>query len=142
MEDQFERPREDQPSIPPSVPPYHEPPHHEPPYPEQPLFEQPSADIPPLKPNNWLWQSIVATILCCLPFGIVGIVFATKVDSLYYRGEYDESERVAKKAKMWTTIAFVVGILYLIVWIIMFSTGTLPEYIESIIEESASGYNF
>ena len=84
---------------------------------EPPLQDPPGGDssveIPPLKPSNWLWQSILVTIFCCLPFGIIGIVYAVKVDSLYYRGQYAESERFARKAKMWTLISLVLlpGIL-------------------------------
>ena len=39
------------------------------------------AQVPPTKIDNWLWQSIVVTICCCLPLGIVGIVFAAQVNS-------------------------------------------------------------
>jgi hypothetical protein len=127
MEDQIERSQQDQPSMPPPVPPQQEP---------------PAVDIPPLKPHNWLWQSIVATILCCIPFGIVGIVYAAKVDSFYFNGQYEDSERAARKAKMWTIIAFMFGVAYWIVSIILFSTGNMTEYIENIIENNASGYNF
>jgi H+/Cl- antiporter ClcA len=95
-----------------------------------------------MKPNNWLWQSIVATILCCIVFGIVGIVYAAKVDSLYYKGQYYEAERVAKKAKMWTLIAVVVGLVYIAVTVSWYLTGNFPEQLQEIIENSASGYNF
>ncbi len=98
-------------------------------------------DIPPLKPNNWLWQSIVATILCCLVFGVVGIIYAAKVDSLYYKGQYDEAERAAKRAKMWTLIAVVSGVVYIAVSLSLYLTGNL-EGLQELIEESASGYNF
>lgn len=101
-------------------------------------------DIPPLKPSNWLWQSIVVTILCCVPFplGILGIIYAARVDSLYFRGNYEEAERSAQKAKMWTLIALGTALLYGIFWTIMAITGNLPEYLENIIESNASGYNF
>jgi len=142
MEDHNERSQEDQPSMPPPVPPLQDPSLQEPLYYEPPR-EQPSAvDIPPLKPGNWLWQSIVSTILCCIPFGIVGIVYAAKVDSFYFNGQYEESERAARKAKMWTIIAFMFGVAYWIVSIILFSTGNMTEYMENIIENNASGYNF
>lgn len=99
-------------------------------------------DIPPLKPTNWLWQSIIATILCCIPFGIVGIIFASRVDSLYYNQRYQEAEISARKAKMWALLAFGAGFLYLIIWIILMASGNMPGYIENIIENNASGYNF
>ncbi len=99
-------------------------------------------DVPPLKPNNWLWQSIVATILCCLIFGVVGIIYAAKVDSLYYRGRYEEAEQAAKKAKMWTLIAVVFGVVYYAVTLSLLLTGNFPEQLQELIENSASGYNF
>ncbi len=99
-------------------------------------------EIPPLKPSNWLWQSIIATVLCCIPFGIVGIVYAAKVDSYYFNGRYAEAERAAGKAKMWTILAIGAGLLYIIIWGLLLTTGQLPDTMEQIIENNASGYNF
>ena len=101
----------------------------------------PTGEIPPMKPANWLWQSIVATLLCCLPFGVVGIIFAAKVDSLYNSGRYAESVKASKNAKTWTLVAVVAALIYYAVLIVMFSTGNLPDYMESIIENSSS-YNY
>lgn len=65
------------------------------------------------RPTNYLWQSIVVTILCCsifsLPFAIAGIVNATKVNPAYDSGDYAGAERASKMAKQWTTVAFVIG---------------------------------
>ncbi len=101
-----------------------------------------SDHIPPLKPNNWLWQSIVATILCCNVLGVIGVVYAAKVDTLYYNSKYEEAEKAAKSAKTWTLIALAVGVIYLVSWGIMFTTGDFMSTMESIIENNASGYNF
>lgn len=98
--------------------------------------------IPPLKPANWLWQSILATVLCCLPFGIVGIIFATKVDSHYYSGRYAEAENAARKAKMWTIISAVSALLYFIILMILMSMGFMDDFMNGIIDGSASGYNY
>lgn len=99
-------------------------------------------EMPPLKPNNWLWQSIVATIFCCIPLGVVGIIYAVKVDSLYFKGNYEDAYRMSGKARMWTLASAGVAFLYFVFWIILFATGNLPEYMENIIERGASGYNF
>ncbi|MDR2815958.1 MAG: CD225/dispanin family protein [Proteiniphilum sp.] len=107
-----------------------------------PSQEPPANDIPPLKPSNWLWQSIVATIFCCIPFGIVGIVHAVKVDSLYFNGQYRESEQMARKAKMWTLISIGAALLYVIFAMILFVLGDLPETMENLFGNGASGYNF
>lgn len=82
----------------------------------------PQNDIP-VRPKTWLVESILITILCCLPFGIVGIVNAAKVNSLYDQGLYDESIRVSKNAKKWAKFGLIAGIVYLIFVIIMASMG-------------------
>ena len=82
----------------------------------------PQVDIP-IRPKNWLVESILVTILCCLPFGIVGIVNAAKVNSLYDQGKYDESIRSSANAKRWTMIGLIIGVVYLIFVIVMVSMG-------------------
>ena len=89
------------------------------------MEEHAIPEIPPLKPSNWLVYSILATICCCLPFGIVGIIFTARVDSLYYNGMYAEAEKAAKKAKTWTLLSFFIGLIYLIAVAIMMLTGNL-----------------
>ena len=49
-----------------------------PPFPPTP--PQPPVTNNP-KPDNWLVWAILSTILCCLPLGIVSIIYATKVDN-------------------------------------------------------------
>ncbi|MDH8702426.1 hypothetical protein M2138_001790 [Dysgonomonadaceae bacterium PH5-43] len=77
------------------------------------------------KPNNYLVWAILSTVLCCLPFGVVSIVYATQVDNLWNSGKYDLAENAAQKAKTWFFVALgsglVVGILYMI-YIIFFAT--------------------
>ena len=78
-------------------------------------------EIPPL-PNNFLTWAILCTIFCCVPFGIVGIVYASKVNGLYALGKYDEANYSARKAKFWTSLGFWIGlglILLYIIWVIV-----------------------
>lgn len=78
-------------------------------------------DVRPM-PKNWLVESILVTVLCCLPFGIAGIVNATKVESLYYAGDYDGAQQASKDAKKWTLVGFVsvfaIGIIYLLFYLL------------------------
>ncbi|MBN2686251.1 MAG: CD225/dispanin family protein [Pontiellaceae bacterium] len=67
---------------------------------------------------NYLWQSIVVTILCCVPFGIPAIVFATKVNSLIVVGKISEAQDASAKAKMWCWIAFGLGLASIIAGIV------------------------
>ena len=86
----------------------------------------PEAYIP-MRPKSWLVSSILVTLFCCLPFGIVGIINAAKVNSLYDQGLYDESARVSGNAKRWTMIGLIIGIVYLIFIVVMVSTGMFSE---------------
>jgi uncharacterized membrane protein len=72
--------------------------------------------IKPQKPSNYLAWAIVTTILCCLPFGIVSIVYSTKVDGLYFNGQYEEAEAKSKEAKKWAIIAAIVGVVCYILY--------------------------
>lgn len=65
-------------------------------------------NLPP-KPDNYLAWSILATIFCCLPFGIVAIVKSSQVDSLWTTGNYDAARKAADEAQTWCIIAAVCG---------------------------------
>lgn len=74
-------------------------------------------------PKSWLVESILVTIFCCLPFGIAGIINASKVESRFYAGDIDGANRSSAEAGKWTKISFWVGVaavaLYIIVWVLI-----------------------
>lgn len=67
-------------------------------------------------PKTWLFESILATILCCPPFGIAGIVNAAKVESRFNAGDIQGALRAAEQAKKWTTVSVVVALAFLILF--------------------------
>lgn len=86
-----------------------------------PVYEYPSGpqqQYPACPPKSWLVESILATILCCLPFGIVAIVKASKVNSLWQIGNYDGAYAAAAEAKKWIMLAFICGLVFTIIYII------------------------
>lgn len=50
--------------------------------------------------NNLIW-AILSTLFCCLPLGIVSIVYAAKVDGLAAAGDLAGAQEAADKAKTW-----------------------------------------
>ena len=70
-------------------------------------------------PNNYLVWSILATLFCCLPLGIVAIVKSSQVNGLWAQGRYAEAQASADSAKKWVIwsviIGVVVGIIYAII---------------------------
>ncbi len=77
-------------------------------------------------PKSWLIESILVTLFCCLPLGIVGIVNATRVESRFYAGDVAGSNQASADAGKWTKIGFWVGlgvgVLYVII-VVVFGVG-------------------
>jgi len=82
-------------------------------------YQAPGAGAPAPKIDNWLWQSIVCTICCCLPLGIAGIVFAAQVNGKLAAGDVAGAQESARKAKMFTLIGIGVGLVVNIIVIIL-----------------------
>jgi len=83
-------------------------------------------------PNNYLVWSILVTLFCCLPLGVVAIVKSSQVNGLWAQGQYAEAQASAESAKkwvMWSAIAGVVaGVIYAI---IMFAGGMFAAHNQS-----------
>jgi hypothetical protein len=74
-------------------------------------------------PKNWLVESILVTIFCCLPLGIVGIINAAKVNTAFYAGDYEGAEIASEEAKKWTKIGFFVGLGFVVLYVILMMLG-------------------
>lgn len=61
------------------------------------------------KPQNYMVPSIIITILCCVPAGIVSIVYASKVDKKWAAGDVNGAMEDSKNARMWMIISAVLG---------------------------------
>lgn len=74
-------------------------------------------------PKNWLVESILVTLFCCLPFGIVGIIFAAQVNTKFDLGDQEAALKASKEAGKWTKIGFFIGIaqvILAILWVLLF----------------------
>lgn len=69
---------------------------------------EPFTPMPP-KPDNNMALAILCTICCCLPLGIVAIIKASKVNSLYLCKQYEAALLTAEEAKKWSIIGIAVG---------------------------------
>ena len=63
------------------------------------------------RPKNWLVESILVTIFCCLPLGIVGIINAAKVNGAFDSGDVNGAMKASADAKKWTRLAFIIGLV-------------------------------
>lgn len=62
-------------------------------------------------PDTWLWQSIVATLVCCLPAGVVAIIYAAQAQSAIGAGDYATAAAKASTARTWTLVSVGLGVL-------------------------------
>ena len=102
------------------LPPSQQPPSYQP----QPGYgpQQPYGARPPM-PDTYMVWAVLVTVFCCLPFGIVSIVKASQVSSLYSQGRYQESVAASEAAKKWAIWSAVAGVVISIMVIVLQIVG-------------------
>jgi heme/copper-type cytochrome/quinol oxidase subunit 2 len=74
---------------------------------ETPEVQPPGANVP----GYLLPLSILATLFCCLPAGIVAIIFSVQARSRSQAGDYPGASQAVRKANIWLIISVVLGII-------------------------------
>ena len=74
----------------------------------------PAASVP-----NYLVPAIIS-LFCCLPLGIVGVIFAAQVNSKVAAGDTAGALDSSKKAKLFSFIAIGLGLLGIICYVLFF----------------------
>lgn len=82
---------------------------------------------PPACPPTYLALSIIVTLLCCLPFGIVGIIKAGNVSKEYAAGNYSGALEASRQAKKWSIIGICCGLLWVIIYVILLACGVVAN---------------
>jgi hypothetical protein len=68
--------------------------------------------FPPQAPvNNYLVPAILVTLCCCLPGGVVAIIYAAQVNSKLVAGDVAGAMAASSNAKTWCWISAALGIL-------------------------------
>ena len=93
------------------------------------------------EPDNYLVWAILTTVLCCLPLGIVSIVYSTKVSGLWSQGRYAEAQAAADSAKKWAIIAAIVGAVVGVILVILYVALAIQvSHMPSTTTTTFSGY--
>jgi len=65
---------------------------------------RPAVDVP-----NYLVQSILLTLFCCMPFGVVAIVYSAMAVGAAGSGDYEAAVRASNQARTWCWVALGLG---------------------------------
>jgi len=60
-----------------------------------------NAPAEPDKPPAFLGGSVLVTIFCCLPFGIVAVVYGVLVGTRWRAGDIEGSAKASRMAESW-----------------------------------------
>lgn len=78
-------------------------------------------------PNHLVW-AILATLFCCLPGGIVAIVYAAQVDTKFNAGDLAGAQAASDNAKQWSWISFGVGLVVIVGWVGLSILAAMAEH--------------
>ncbi|KAJ8276617.1 hypothetical protein COCON_G00083690 [Conger conger] len=74
-------------------------------------------------PPSFLAWSIFNTVCCCLPLGVVAIVFSSRVNNAVARGDLTAAESDSRTAKIVNIVALVLGVIILSIVIGLKASG-------------------
>lgn len=77
------------------------------------------AKISRMKPKNWMVESILVAIFCNLIFGIIALIYGSKVDIFWSSGEYAKSINASRVAGSWVKWGFMITFVILFITILI-----------------------
>ena len=80
-----------------------------------------------VKPKDYLVESILVTLFCCMVFGILGIVYSVQANSAFSSGNITAANDFSSKAKQWVTYGFWCGIAIVGIYAILALMGALSS---------------
>ncbi len=83
------------------------------------------------KPSSYLALAIICTVCCCLPAGIVSIVYAARVNETFERGEYQRAQEYSNNARTWGIVGIVIGGIGVIIYLALFGIGIFAGMLDS-----------
>ncbi|MBN1572602.1 MAG: CD225/dispanin family protein [Deltaproteobacteria bacterium] len=81
----------------------------------------------PCNIDVYLVFAIFITVFCCMPFGIVAIIFAARAKMFLNRGDYVKAMEEAKTAKAFCWIGFIIGTVIIGIYVFTGFYKTLIE---------------
>ena len=80
----------------------------------------------PSVPDYLIW-SIITTLCCCLPLGVVGIIFSVLGKTDLRNGDYNEAMKKSKIAFWCNLVGLISGLLIAVFYAMLAALGVLAE---------------
>jgi hypothetical protein len=99
----------------------------------QPWTPPPPPGMGAAPPNNNLAIAIVAmvtsVVFCCLPHGLISLLFATQVNQRAAAGDMTGALNAARQAKVWGLISIALAVIWFVIAIVL---GVLNAVLTSV----------
>lgn len=71
------------------------------------------------RPNipNHLVKAILVTLFCCLPLGVVSIIFAAQVDGKVSSGDIAGAQNASNQANLFANIGLIGGLVVTVIYV-------------------------
>lgn len=92
-----------------------------------PSSSKPSRAVASGSVPNYLVWAILSTLCCCLPAGIVAIVYAAQVDGKVASGDYYGAVESSNNAKMWSWISFGASAVFGVLYFLLIMAGAIAD---------------
>ncbi|HLR55638.1 MAG TPA: CD225/dispanin family protein [Actinomycetales bacterium] len=76
-------------------------------------------------PPNYLVFGILTTLLCCLPLGVISIIFATQVNTKWQQGDVAGAQKASSNAKNLAIWSALVGAVAVILTFVLTFAGVI-----------------
>lgn len=84
------------------------------------------------KPKNYIAESLLVTIFCCMPAGLYGIYLALRSDIAWEAGKAEEARAYGLRARqicIFAAVASVVTVfLGIVIYLILQNTSDKPQF--------------
>ena len=78
-------------------------------------------------PRPYLAFAVLVTVFCFLPTGIVALVNALRVNSLWKRQQHDKARKASRRARNWGLLSLAIGIVAVVVVVFWASINYLNQ---------------
>ncbi len=79
------------------------------------------------EPKTNLVLAVLSTFFCCVPFGIVSMIYALKVDSYWNAGRYQKAYEASNAAKNWALASIMVYVIGIVAYLFLLLLGVVTS---------------